>query len=66
MYLIQICSYDFELVKHTENATDNKERDITLGYFPSLKHALVWLKREEIKSLEILTIDEYINESWKL
>lgn len=61
-YRVEIRSYDFELIKHVEAANDGKERDITLGYFPSLKHALAWLKREEVKSLRTLTIDEYINE----
>ena len=55
-YRVEICSYDFVLIKH------GKKYDATLGYFPSLKHALAWLKREEVKSLGTLTIDEYINE----
>ena len=54
------------MIKHVESTADSKERDISLGYFPSLKHALAWLKREKIKSLGILTIDEYINELRKL
>lgn len=65
-YRVEIRSYDFELIKHVESTTDSKERDISLGYFPSLKHALAWLKREKIKSLGMLTIDEYINELRKL
>ena len=65
-YRVEIRSYDFELIKHVESTADSKERDISLGYFPSLKHALAWLKREETKSLETLTIDEYINELRKL
>ena len=59
-YRVEIRSYDFVLIKH------GKKHDITLGYFPSLKHALAWLKREEVKSLGMLTIDEYINELRKL
>lgn len=55
-YRVEIRSYDFVLIKH------GKKYDATLGYFPSLKHALAWLKREEVKSLGTLTIDEYINE----
>lgn len=65
-YRVEIRSYDFELIKHVGSTADSKERDITLGYFPSLKHALAWLKREEAKSLGTLTIDEYINELQKL
>ena len=57
---MEIHNYDFVLIKH------NDKYDATLGYFPSLKHALAWLKREETKSLETLTIDEYINELRKL
>lgn len=59
-YRVEIHNYDFVLIKH------GKKYDVTLGYFPSLKHALAWLKREETKSLETLTIDEYINELRKL
>ena len=59
-YRVEIHNYDFVLIKH------NDKYDATLGYFPSLKHALAWLKREEIKSLGTLTIDEYINELRKL
>ena len=59
-YRVEIHNYDFVLIKH------GKKYDVTLGYFPSLKHALAWLKREEIKSLGTLTIDEYINELRKL
>ena len=59
-YSVEIHNYDFVLIKH------GKKYDATLGYFPSLKHALAWLKREETKSLETLTIDEYINELRKL
>lgn len=59
-YRVEIHNYDFVLIKH------GKKYDATLGYFPSLKHALSWLKREEAKSLETLTIDEYINELRKL
>ena len=59
-YRVEIHNYDFVLIKH------GKQYDTTLGYFPSLKHALAWLKREETKSLETLTIDEYINELRKL
>lgn len=55
-YRVEIHNYDFVLIKH------GKKYDATLGYFPSLKHALAWLKREEVKSLGNLTIDEYINE----
>lgn len=65
-YRVEIRSYDFELIKHIETTADSKERDITLGYFPSLEHALAWLKREEVKPLGTLTIDEYINELRKL
>lgn len=59
-YRVEIHNYDFVLIKH------GKKYDTALGYFPSLKHALAWLKREETKSLETLTIDEYINELRKL
>ena len=59
-YRVEIHNYDFVLIKH------GKKYDDTLGYFPGLKHALAWLKREEIKSLGTLTIDEYINELRKL
>ena len=59
-YRVEFHNYDFVLIKH------GKKHDITLGYFPSLKHALAWLKREEVKSLGTLTIDEYINELRKL
>ena len=59
-YRIEIHNYDFVLIKH------GKKYDTTLGYFPSLKHALAWLKREEVKSLGTITIDEYINELRKL
>lgn len=59
-YRVEIHNYDFVLIKH------GKKYDDTLGYFPGLKHALAWLKREEIKSLGALTIDEYINELRKL
>lgn len=66
IYRVEIRSYDFELIKHVEPTADSKERDITLGYFPSLKHALAWLKREKMKSVGTLTIDEYINKLRKL
>ena len=59
-YRVEFHNYDFVLIKH------GKKYDTTLGYFPSLKHALAWLKREEVKSLGMLTIDEYINELRKL
>ena len=59
-YRVEIHNYDFVLIKH------GKKYDTALGYFPSLKHALAWLKREETKSLETLTVDEYINELRKL
>ena len=59
-YRVEIRNYDFVLIKH------GKKYDATLGYFPSLKHALAWLKREEVKSLGTLTVDEYINELRKL
>ena len=59
-YRVEIHNYDFVLIKH------GKKYDATLGYFPSLKHALAWLKREKIKSLGMSTIDEYINELRKL
>ena len=59
-YRVKFNNYDFVLIKH------NDKHDATLGYFPSLKHALAWLKREEAKSLGTLTIDEYINELRKL
>lgn len=59
-YRVEFHNYDFVLIKH------GKKYDTTLGYFPSLKHALAWLKREEVKSLGTLTIDEYINELRKL
>lgn len=59
-YRVEIHNYDFVLIKH------GKKHDTTLGYFPSLKHALAWLKREEVKSVGTLTIDEYINELRKL
>ena len=60
IYRVEIHNYDFVLIKH------GKKHDIILGYFPSLKHALAWLKREEIKLLGMSTIDEYINELRKL
>ena len=44
-YRVEIHNYDFVLIKH------GKKYDTALGYFPSLKQALAWLKREEIKSL---------------
>ena len=44
-YRVEIHNCDFVLIKH------GKKYDATLGYFPSLKHALAWLKREEVKSL---------------
>ena len=59
-YRVEIHNYDFVLIKH------GKKYDDTLGYFPGLKHALAWLKREEVKSLGTLTVDEYINELRKL
>lgn len=59
-YRVEIHNYDFVLIKH------GKKYDTALGYFPSLKHALAWLKREEVKPLGTLTIDEYINELRKL
>ena len=59
-YRVEIHNYDFVLIKH------GKKYDATLGYFPSLKHALAWLKREEVKSLGELNVDEYINELRKL
>ena len=59
-YRVEIHNYDFVLIKH------GKKYDTALGYFPSLKHALAWLKREEVKSVGTLTIDEYINELRKL
>lgn len=59
-YRVEIHNYDFVLIKR------GKKCDATLGYFPSLKHALAWLKREEVKSLGTLTVDEYINELRKL
>ena len=59
-YRVEFHNYDFVLIKH------GKKYDATLGYFPSLKHALAWLKREEVKSMGTLTIDEYINELRKL
>ena len=59
-YRVEIHNYDFVLIKR------NDKYDATLGYFPGLKHALAWLKREEAKSLGTLTIDEYINELRKL
>ena len=65
-YRVEIRSYDFELIKHVKAGNNGKERDISLGYFPSLKYALAWLKREKIKSLGMLTIDKYINELRKL
>lgn len=65
-YRVEIRSYDYELIKRIKATANSKERNITLGYFPSLKHVLAWLKREEVKSLGTLTIDEYINELRKL
>ena len=59
-YRVEIHNYDFVLIKH------GKKYDDTLGYFPGLKHALAWLKREEVKSLGELNVDEYINELRKL
>lgn len=59
-YRVEFHNYNFVLIKR------NDKCDTTLGYFPSLKHTLAWLKREEIKSLGMLTIDEYINELRKL
>lgn len=59
-YRVEFHNYDFVLIKH------GKKYDATLGYFPSLKHALAWLKREEVKSLGELNVDEYINELRKL
>lgn len=65
-YRVEIRSYDYELIKRIKATANSKERNITLGYFPSLKHALAWLKREEVKSLGTLNINEYINELRKL
>ena len=59
-YRVEIHNYDFVLIKH------GKKYDTARGYFPSLKHALAWLKREEVKSLGTLNVDEYINELRKL
>lgn len=59
-YRVEIHNYDFVLIKRGD------KYDATLGYFPSLKHALAWLKREEVKPLGTLTINEYINELRKL
>lgn len=59
-YYVDVSSYNFTLMKR------GRKSDKTIGYYPSLKHVLAKLKREEIALIGNVSIDEYISELRKL
>lgn len=66
-YRIKVDSYNYTLIRHDSATSERKERDVVIGYYPSLHHALTGLKREKVATeLDELTIDDYINALRKL
>lgn len=66
-YRVEVDSYNFTLIKHLPATEIAKAHDKVLGYYPSLHHALIGLKREKVATdLVNVTIDEYVNELRKL
>lgn len=63
-YRVEVDSYNYTLIQH---APETKTHDVVIGYYPSLHHALIGLKREKVATeLDELTIDDYINALRKL
>ncbi|WP_290033705.1 hypothetical protein [Ligilactobacillus cholophilus] len=63
-YRVEVDSYNYTLIKHVP---ETKIHDVMIGYYPSLHHALVGLKRQKLATeLTELTIDEYIDKLRKL
>lgn len=66
-YRVEVDSYNYTLIRKEPATSKRKERDTVIGYYPSLHHALIGVKREKIATeLGKLTIDEYIDELQKL
>ena len=66
-YHVEVDSYNYTLIRHDPATSERKEHDMVIGYYPSLHHALIALKREKLATeLGEVTIDEYINELRKL
>ena len=63
-YRVEVDSYNYTLIQHVP---ETKTHDVVIGYYPSLHHALIGLKREKVATeLNELTIDEYIDKLRKL
>lgn len=60
-YRVVVDNYQFTLVSKNGN-----NKDFVVGYYPTLHHALVAVKRLEIAHKGELSLDEYVNQLRKL
>lgn len=60
-YRVVVDNYQFTLVSKNDN-----DNDFVVGYYPTLHHALVAVKRLELTHKGELSLDEYINQLRKL
>lgn len=60
-YRVVVDNYQFTLISKNDN-----DNDFVVGYYPTLHHALVAVKRLEIAHKGELSLDEYINQLRKL
>ena len=60
-YRVVVDNYQFTLISKNGN-----NKNFVVGYYPTLHHALVAVKRLEIAHKGELSLDEYINQLCKL
>lgn len=60
-YRVVVDNYQFTLISKNDN-----NKDFVVGYYPTLHHALVAVKRLELTHKGELSLDEYINQLRKL
>lgn len=60
-YRVVVDNYQFTLISKNRN-----NKDFVVGYYPTLHHALVAVKRLELTHKGELSLDEYINQLRKL
>ena len=60
-YRVVVDNYQFTLINKNDN-----NKDFVVGYYPTLHHALVAVKRLELTHKGELSLDEYINQLRKL
>lgn len=66
-YDVIIWPYEYQLTTHHVNRNTGETIYTSLGHFPSLKHALQWLKRIKMRQeINQVSINDYIKKLDKL